>query len=141
MNHFKQIVNNEYLTVNVKPAWWLVLGLAMLGGIISTVYRISQALASDTPAKVLFRQSIFKIITGALSGAAAYLLADLDVIGVKLDTTSPRTFCILGFLFAYVGMDFFLGKFGPARSGGNAGKTEITERPPQTKEAANAAAG
>jgi hypothetical protein len=45
---------------------------------------------------------------GALAGAIAYLLANYEVLGFKADTTQLRGFLILGFLFAYVGIDTIL---------------------------------
>lgn len=53
-------------------------------------------------------------------------MADLDVIGAKLDTSSPRSFWILGFLFAYVGLDVLMKRFTAAKQEATSGK-QITE--------------
>jgi len=81
------------------------------------------ALATEAASKSFFIRASCKLFAGAIAGAAAYLLADLDVIGVKLDTSSPRTFCILSFLFAYIGLDVLMNRFAIARQ--EAGKEPI----------------
>ncbi|MDT5263186.1 MAG: hypothetical protein QOC61_2190, partial [Acidobacteriota bacterium] len=90
--------------------WWIPLLLAILGGVLFSIYQITQEFSSYTGT---FRQSLFtvtiqRIAPGALAGALAYLLANYQVIGFKADTTELRGFLILGFLFAYVGIDTIL---------------------------------
>ncbi|MDT5156430.1 MAG: hypothetical protein QOH51_787 [Acidobacteriota bacterium] len=96
--------------IKIKPRWWIPLLLAILGGVLFSIYQITQEFSSYTGT---FRQSLFtvtiqRIAPGALAGALAYLLANYQVIGFKADTTELRGFLILGFLFAYVGIDTIL---------------------------------
>jgi len=54
-----------------------------------------------------------------LAGGLAFVLSDLNLIGIKIDTSSLRGFVILGFLFSYVGIDLILKTVAPGekRSG------------------------
>jgi len=48
----------------------------------------------------------------------AYLTANLDLFGVKLDPNILRTYPLLGFLFAYIGIDqLFAKRFGQNQGG------------------------
>jgi len=109
------IIRNEHISLPVQPTWWLMLLFAILGGLVPAVYRAAIALAGSPATAGFFVRSFFKTTAGALAGAGAYMLAGLDVIGVKLDTSSPRTFCILGFLFAYIGLDVLMDRFVKAK--------------------------
>jgi len=93
----------------VLPAWWYTLGLAMLGGCVPPIYRFAAALADGGGmSRVICYRGGAKLLTGAVAGVVAFLFAAWDIIGVKLDQSSSRTFLILGFLFAYVGVDVLL---------------------------------
>jgi len=113
--------------VLTKLSNWVAVTVGVLGGIVASVYRITVALSNNAPEKGFVTRCIFRVTGGALAGAGAYLLADLDVIGVKLDTSSPRTFCILGFLVAYIGLDVIMGKFSSSRQEGGKPKEIVTE--------------
>jgi hypothetical protein len=48
----------------------------------------------------------------------AYLTANLDLFGLKLDPNILRTYPLLGFLFSYIGIDrLFAKRFGSQQSG------------------------
>jgi len=51
---------------------------------------------------------IQRILPGALAGALAYFLVNMNILGIKIDTTALQGFLVLGFLFAYVGIDTIL---------------------------------
>jgi hypothetical protein len=54
-----------------------------------------------------------QIITSIVAGLLAYLTANLDLFGIKLDPNILRTYPLLGFLFAYIGIDrLFAKRFG-----------------------------
>jgi hypothetical protein len=104
------VLADQHLTLPVQPAWWFLLGIAAVGGLLPAIYRVLRALAggkSTTP----WSRLVFQVLLGALAGMAAYALAGLDILGVRLDTSPPRTFFIMGFLFAYIGLDVLLDKF------------------------------
>lgn len=51
-------------------------------------------------------------MTSILAGIIAWLFADFDILGIKLDPHVLRTYPLLGFLFSYIGIDVLLrGRF------------------------------
>jgi hypothetical protein len=96
--------------IKVRPRWWLPLMLAILGGITFSLYQVSQELPSlkSQGRGAISTVVVSRVMPGALAGAIAYLLANYEVLGFKADTTQLRGFLILGFLFAYVGIDTIL---------------------------------
>ena len=54
-----------------------------------------------------------QIVTAIVVGLLAYLTANLDLLGLKLDPNVLGTYPLLGFLFAYIGIDkVFAGRLG-----------------------------
>ena len=52
------------------------------------------------------------LVTSAIAGAVAYLVAHEDILGLKLNPGVLRTYPLLGFLFSYLGFEALAGKFG-----------------------------
>jgi hypothetical protein len=96
------IVSQENHQFEVAPVWWLPVLLAMFGALLYSVYSI---LSDDKNEKML--QKLFASI---LAGAIAWLFTGFDLLGLKLDTSSLRTYAITGFLFAFLGVDVLLSK-------------------------------
>jgi len=103
-------VRNENLPFKVVPRWWLPLVVAILGGIIFSLYQAAQDWAKSTEPKArrVVPILIQRILPGALAGALAYFLVNMNILGIKIDTTALQGFLVLGFLFAYVGIDTIL---------------------------------
>jgi len=104
--HAEGRIQNDYviftseIPLRVVSPWWLQLFLAVLGG---TLYGVYQSYGTNV------RTGRFaKISAGAFAGLLSYLLASWNLLGIQMDTTSPRAFVVLGFLFAYVGLDALL---------------------------------
>lgn len=114
------LYDQTFPLIKIKPRWWLPLLLAVCGGILFSLYQVSQELSSfkGTLTRSLITVVISRIAPGALAGALAYLLANYDVLGFKADTTELRGFLILGFLFSYVGIDTILKLVAPQKGGG-----------------------
>ncbi len=106
------VVHNADLWIDVKSRWYVPLLMAILGGLVHSVYKIMKE--SNDPRQPLrsrpffFRVVITGLLTGVLAGWLAYLLASWGVLGIKVDTTTLQGFVILGFLFSYVGVDMIL---------------------------------
>jgi hypothetical protein len=96
--------------LNIIPPSWVPLGAAIIGGMLFSLYQVSQELVKNKQRR---RQSVLnmfvsKIAPGALAGALAYFLANWKVLGFQIDTTALHGFIVLGFLFSYVGIDTIL---------------------------------
>jgi hypothetical protein len=108
----KFVVNNSELWIDVKPRWFVPLLMAILGGLLHSVYKIvKQATDPQQPHSawaLFFRVVVSGLVIGVISGGLAYLLASWGVLGIKVDTTTLQGFVILGFLFSYVGVDMIL---------------------------------
>ena len=103
------VSSEQRLELAVLPAWWYTLMLAILGGCVPPIYRFLTAISdSGTCDRITCYRGAVKLLTGAVSGVVAFLFAAWDIIGVKLDMSSARTFLILGFLFSYVGVDVLI---------------------------------
>jgi hypothetical protein len=109
-NSYTFVVHNENVKFNVVPRWWLPLVVAILGGIIFSLYQAAQdwIKSSDSKARRIAPILITRILPGVIAGALAYFLVNMNILGIKIDTTALQGFLVLGFLFAYVGIDTIL---------------------------------
>jgi hypothetical protein len=104
-------VRTASFSIDIVPPWWLLMVMGMLGGLLySVVQSLRNVLSSRRKRSVAawFRQVSLAILLGIVPGALAYLFAAWNILGIKADTTSLKGFFILGFLFAYIGMDVVL---------------------------------
>lgn len=104
-------VRTASFTIDIVPPWWLLMGNGMLGGLLySLVQYLRNILGSTRKRSVAawLRQISLAMLLGIVPGALAYLFAAWNILGIKADTTSLKGFFILGFLFAYIGMDVVL---------------------------------
>jgi len=103
------ILTQNSFAFDANPVAWLPIVLAISGALLFALYRIAQA-----PPLVRNLSSVIPgtIITSILAGIIAWLFADFDLLGIKLDPHILRTYPLLGFLFSYVGIDVLLkGRF------------------------------
>lgn len=123
-------VRNENIKFNVVPRWWLPLIVAILGGIIFSLYQAAQDWVKSTEPKArrVVPVLIQRILPGALAGALAYFLVNMNILGIKIDTTALQGFLVLGFLFAYVGIDTIL-KLVTKKDGGSTKKDDAMPAP------------
>jgi hypothetical protein len=97
-----QVVTQANFSLQVVPVWWLPIALAMSGSLLYWIYSFAR--------KPVVSSAIFpEIIAGIFGGLIAYLFAGYDLLGLKLDPNVLKTYPLLGFLFAYVGIDVLLG--------------------------------
>jgi hypothetical protein len=104
------VVRDEAVVFNQVPQWWLPLAMAIVGGIVFSFYQGTQDWMKSTDPKRTRTLSILvtRVLPGSLAGALAYFLVNMNVLGIKIDTTQLQGFVVLGFLFAYVGIDTIL---------------------------------
>jgi hypothetical protein len=108
------VINNSDIWVDVKARWFVPLLMAMFGGALQSFYKVITQPGNSVGDYINFK-SILAMIVGIVSGALAYLLASWNVLGIKVDTTTLQGFVILGFLFAYVGVDVILKNLMPRK--------------------------
>lgn len=75
----------------VTSPWWLKLVMAMLGAFLYALYKRLNATETETEL-VTFLRSLGAAL---VAGVFAYVLAGLNLFGIKLDTTSLQTFVLL----------------------------------------------
>ena len=113
-----QSVAEGNFTFDTDPAVWLPISLAIGGALLYGVY----SLAQDTKLGSHWKRAVpFQIVVSVVAGLLAYLTANLDLFGVKLDPNILRTYPLLGFLFAYIGIDQLFAKRFGQNQGGAAG--------------------
>lgn len=94
-------------SLDADPWFWLPMGLAIGGALLYGIYH----LVSDPDWTTNPKSKITsKVLASILAGLIAYLFADFDLLGLKLDPHVLRTYAILGFLFSYIGIDLVLSK-------------------------------
>ncbi len=99
-------LDSESITLPTDAAEWLPIFLAICGGLLYGVYRILKF--DSLPRKHMVLASLALLASSGLAGFVGYLVADFDLLGLKLDPTVLRTYPLLGFLVAYIGVDTFL---------------------------------
>lgn len=100
------IILKTNMDFDISPPWWLRLGMAACGGLLFSVYRIFRKKSGWTLSSIVRAGG-----TGVAAGLFAYVLADLDVLGIKIDTTHLRAFVVLGLVVAYAGIEPILSAF------------------------------
>jgi hypothetical protein len=110
-----QSVAEGNFAFDTDPAVWLPISLAIGGALLYGIY----SLAQDTKLESHWKRAVpFQIVISVVAGLLAYLTANLDLFGVKLDPNILRTYPLLGFLFAYIGIDrLFAKRFGQNQGG------------------------
>jgi hypothetical protein len=116
------VVAQSTLSVESKPEWWLPVAMAIAGALLYALYRVLQEDDLWKNWRTLLPR---RLLVGLFAGGIAYLFADSDPLGLKLDPHVLRTYPVLGFLFSFLGIDVLLSKFGPKNTGrGDSGSTE-----------------
>ncbi len=105
------VIDSQSITVQTDPVMWLPIVLAVSGGLIFGIYKILDFQKLPHHRKGLAVTAI--IVTSILAGVLGYLIADLDLLGIKLDPAVLRSYPLLGFLVAYIGIDPLMNKLKP----------------------------
>jgi|GEM_PF-3981577 len=98
-------VHEEEIWVTVRPRWYLSLVVAMLGGLAYGGYQLLSFIVKPRNSK---RKLVVTLIIGSMAGALSYFLSSWGILGFKVDTSTVEGFFLLGFLFAYTGIDIIL---------------------------------
>lgn len=106
-------LDTQYLSLQADPAWWLPLVLAIGGGLMYGIYKALNT--AEWPKERVAYAIGAALLTSALAGLFGYLIASLDLLGLKLDPNSLRSYPLLGFLVAYIGVDPFVSKIVPKK--------------------------
>lgn len=105
------ILTQNSFSFDTNPVGWLPIVLAISGALLFALYRIAQ---TPPPMRGFGALILSATLTSILAGTIAWLFADFDLLGIKLDPHVLRTYPLLGFLFSYIGIDVLLrGRFAP----------------------------
>jgi hypothetical protein len=97
-------LSQENFALVAQPAWWLPLVLAIAGGALHAVYKVSRL------PRFTFWGAVAIFLASAVSGCVGYLVANFDLFGLKFDPSVLRTYPLIGFLFSYFGIEVLLSK-------------------------------
>jgi hypothetical protein len=121
------VLAQNVFSLDTEPVWWLPIFLAIGGAVLYGFYHDLE----ETDSKAHSRRALVtRLSATVLAGAIAYLFADFDLLGLKLDPHLLRTYPLLGFLFSFLGIDILVSKrFGtrrsPAESGTSRAPSEV----------------
>lgn len=104
-------LDSQSFVFQTEPVWWLPLVLAIGGGLLYGSYKALNY--KEWPQEKVYRSVLTSIVIGGLSGFLGYLIANLDLLGLKLDPNVLRSYPLFGFLVAYMGVDALVGKLVP----------------------------
>jgi len=111
------VLTQNTFSYEADPVMWLPIIMAIGGAWLHALYRISQELpgtgqvaSSGSQIKGVGLFIVSTLLASALAGVVAWLFADFDLLGLKLDPHVLKTYPLLGFLFSYVGVDVILKK-------------------------------
>jgi len=99
------VLTEETFVLITQPAYLLLLALAVAGALLHAIYRINRL------SPFTWRETISICIASVIAGCLAYLIANYDLFGLKLDPHVLRTYPLLGFLLSYFGIDVLADKF------------------------------
>ncbi len=103
-----QVLAQEEFSLPADPVWYLPVLLAIAGGLVHGIYKALR-LEEQDPTKKIAALAVV-IIGSAVAGMVGYFFAHLDLLGLKLDPNSLRSYPIIGFLFSYFGFEVLLPK-------------------------------
>jgi hypothetical protein len=106
----RSVIAQNVFTFDSDPWAWLPVLLAIGGALLCGVFRL---LRTEARQSALFRECVLMVLSSVVAGCIAWLFADFDLLGLKLDPHVLRTYAILGFLFSYIGVDVLLRKKAP----------------------------
>jgi hypothetical protein len=123
LSEFHTVLTQEEFTLNADPAWWLPVLLAIGGGLINGLYKVSRLPSSGNATKLANRMYtvVGVLVASGVGGLVGYLFARLDLLGLKLDPNVLRSYPLIGFLFSYIGFEVLL----PERLGGSRKKDDM----------------
>jgi hypothetical protein len=97
---------------------WLPVVLALGGGLLYGIYKALDYTHWPPMHRLLAIGTLLG--TSTIAGFVGYLIADLDLLGLKLDPNLLRTYPLLGFAVAYIGVDtLVIKRLSPPGSGGS----------------------
>jgi hypothetical protein len=99
------VLSEETFALIAQPAYMLLLALAIAGALLHAVYKINRLSPFTWP------ETISICIASVIAGCLAFLIANYDLFGLKLDPHVLRTYPLLGFLLSYFGIDVLANKF------------------------------
>lgn len=114
INYDYLVLGQQRFEFTILPRWWLPLVMGILGGILHGLYQVSKEITAAK--RGVLRIGMAKLASSASAGALSYFLANWDILGIQVDTTSLRGFVVVGFLFAYVGVDLVVKSVLPRRA-------------------------
>lgn len=127
------VLAQNVFTLDTQPVWWLPIVLAIGGAALYGSYSIiKEPDLADINARSTAKRLLQAFSVSVLAGTIAYLFADFDLLGLKLDPHVLRTYPLLGFLFSFVGVDTVLSRRYRGSRGGNH-RTGIIEKTKHTK--------
>ncbi len=97
------VLTQESLVLAAQPSWLLLFGLAIVGALLHALYKTTARMPHFT-----WRRAFGIGVTSFVAGCLAYLVANYDVLGLKLDPHVLRTYPLMGFLFSYFGLEVLL---------------------------------
>jgi hypothetical protein len=100
--------SQESFVLDSDPVWWLPLSFAIFGGLTYGVYKIASQLNGGLV--MSWKGGAAIIITTSIAGFVGYLIASLDLLGLKLDPNLLRSYPLLGFTVAYLGVESLIPK-------------------------------
>jgi len=112
------VIAQNTFSFDADPAWWLNILLAIGGASLYGTYHLLRVQERNDS---LMRKILSTAAASVMTGLIAYLFADFDLLGLKLDPRALRTYAVLGFLFAFAGVDLLLSKKFPVSSEAPAG--------------------
>jgi hypothetical protein len=99
----KQFLFRESIPFQVVPPIWMRLAVTVAGALLCSLW-----LYSRRAERVLTLALGRAIFTSLVAAMVAYALADLNVLGIRIDTTQLTGFFVIGVMVSYVGLDQML---------------------------------
>ncbi|HEX3577146.1 MAG TPA: hypothetical protein VHY33_01175 [Thermoanaerobaculia bacterium] len=98
-----QVLFNEAIPFQVVPPIWMRIGVTLAGAILCGLWQYSRR------AEHLFTWGLVTSMFASLIAAVvAFALADLNVLGIRIDTTQLTGYFVIGVIASYVGLDQML---------------------------------
>jgi hypothetical protein len=99
----KQFLFRESVPFQVVPPIWMRLAVTVVGALLCSLWLYSRR--AERVLTLALGKAIFSSLVAAL---VAFALADLNVLGIRIDATQLTGYFVIGVMVSYVGLDQML---------------------------------
>ena len=98
-----QVLFNEVIPFQVVPPVWMRISVTLAGALLCSIWQYSRRAE-----RLLTWSLATAIFASVIAAIVAFALADLNVLGIRIDTSQLTGYFVIGVMASYIGLDQML---------------------------------